>query len=98
MHTFKDINGREWQISLNGWIAGQLKKRLDFNVRDYQSIMRAADDPVLLLNVLFVICEEQAKAADVTDEHFGKAMGGDTIDAATRAFLDEAVAFAPAIQ
>lgn len=98
MHRFKDNTGREWRLSLNGWQLKKLKETLDFDARDHESILRAASDPVLLCNVLFVLCEEQAKADGVSDQQFGEAMGGDAIDEAAQAYLEESVDFFPRSQ
>ena len=58
-------------------------------------LYRLIADPVLLVDVLYVICQDQADGANVTDEQFGRAMAGDVIDAATRAFLEELADFTP---
>ena len=58
-------------------------------------LYRLIADPVLLVDVLYVICKDQADGANVTDEQFGRAMAGDVIDAATRAFLEELADFTP---
>ena len=57
------------------------------------TIDRVANDPILLCDILWVLCEQQAKADGVTDEDFGSSLAGDSIETATRAFLDELVDF-----
>ena len=52
-------------------------------------------DPVLLVDLLYCICKVQADAAGVTDEEFGAGLAGDSIQAATDAFLDELIDFFP---
>lgn len=49
-------------------------------------------DVVLLVNVLYLLCEPEAKQRGVTDEQFGAALVGDAIYHATTA-MDEAIAF-----
>src|SRR5437868_5352330 len=95
MHEFQDNLQRPWRITLNGWQLRKLKERIDFDARDHESILRAAGDPVLLCNVLFLLCEDQAKAAGISDEDFGTSLGGDAIDAAAEAYLAESVDFFP---
>jgi hypothetical protein len=58
-------------------------------------LFRLIADPVLLVDVIYVVCKDQADSAPVTDEQFGRAMGGDAIDAATKAFLEELADFTP---
>ncbi len=98
MHQFKDSEGRPWQVVLNGYQLKRLKEQIDFDARDHQSILRAADDPVLLCNVLFLLCEDQAKSKCISDEDFGRALGGDAIDDATEAYLLESTDFFPRSQ
>ena len=47
------------------------------------------------MDVLYVVCKRQADSAGVTDEQFGRAMAGDAVDAATKAFLEELADFTP---
>jgi hypothetical protein len=95
MHKFQDNQGREWRIALNGWQLKKLKDQLDFDARDHESILRAAEDPALICNVLYVLCEDQAKADAVSEQAFGEALTGDAIDDATEAYLAESVDFFP---
>jgi hypothetical protein len=95
MHKFKYSREREWSISLNGWTLKRLKEELDFDARDHESILRVSSDPALLCNVLFVLCEDQAKEKSVTDRDFGMAMTGDAIEAAADAYMQETADFFP---
>jgi hypothetical protein len=95
MHKFKDSEGREWQVSLNGYQLKKLKDTIGFDARDHESILQAANDPILLCNVMYVLCEDQAKNLDLTDEDFGRAMGGDAIEQAADAYMQETADFFP---
>lgn len=106
MRTFKDNKGRTWKIALNVWQMKRLRDTLgidlvnvigtsaDGNVR-VDTIDRIASDPCLLVDILWVVCERQANAEGVKDEDFGASLAGDSIEDATRAFLDELVDFFP---
>ena len=105
MRTFKDDAGRTWSLTLNVWTVKKVRDLLgvdlldlggDAATRDKPGLLfRLIADPVLLVDVLYVVCKDQADGASVTDEQFGRAMGGDAIDAATRAFLEELADFTP---
>jgi peptide subunit release factor RF-3 len=56
---------------------------------------RLASDPVLLVDVIYVLCRDQANALGVTDEDFGAAMAGDAIEHAVKAMLGAIVDFFP---
>ena len=106
MKTFTDNKGRVWEVELN---IRQMKRVRDILGIDLVNIIstgkdgavatdtldRVANDPILLVDILWVLCEGQAKPAGVTDDDFGSSLAGDSIEEATRAFLDELVDFFP---
>ena len=79
MRTFKDNSGRTWTVELNVHQMKRIRARLGVD----------------LVDILWVCVEEEAKAAGVTDEQFGRSLAGDSIETATAAFLDELVDFFP---
>ena len=104
MKTFTDNKGRVWEVELN---IRQMKRVRDVLGIDLVNVIsankdgsvstdtleRVANDPILLVDILWVLCEGQAKPAGVTDEDFGSSLAGESIEEATRAFLDELVDF-----
>ena len=106
MRIFKDKNGQDWQIVLNVHQMKRIRAALGIDlvnvitldkegVVNVDMIDRIANDPCLLVDILWVLVEEQAKAINVTDEQFGAALAGESIENATKAFLDELVDFFP---
>ena len=106
MRQFTDTKERVWDVELN---VRQMKRVRDVLGIDLVNVIQAgkdgavatdtldrvANDPILLVDILWVLCEVQAKAAGVTDDDFGSSLAGDSISDATRAFLDELVDFFP---
>ena len=106
MRQFTDTKERVWDVELN---VRQMKRVRDVLGIDLVNVIQAgkdgavatdtldrvANDPILLVDILWVLCEGQAKAAGVTDDDFGSSLAGDSIADATRAFLDELVDFFP---
>ena len=106
MRQFTDTKERVWDVELN---VRQMKRVRDALGIDLVNVIQAgkdgavatdtldrvANDPILLVDILWVLCEGQAKAAGVTDDDFGSSLAGDSISDATRAFLDELVDFFP---
>ena len=106
MKTFTDNKDRVWEVELN---IRQMKRVRDVLGIDLVNVIsankdgtvstdtleRVANDPILLVDILWVLCEGQAKTAGVTDDVFGSSLAGDSISEATRAFLDELVDFFP---
>ena len=106
MQNFKDRDGREWQVVLNVFQMKRVRAALGVDLinvieldKDGQvrvdMIDRIANDPCLLVDILWVLVQDQARTLNVTDEQFGTALAGDAIEAATKAFLDELVDFCP---
>ena len=106
MRTFKDNSGRTWTVELNVHQMKRIRARLGVDLVNVIAldaggkvkvdlVDRIANDPCLLVDILWVCVEEEAKAAGVTDEQFGRSLVGDSIETATAAFLDELVDFFP---
>lgn len=97
MKTFTDNTKREWSIDINVSAVKKVRNLLDFNLAkiDDNLIATLIDDPVLLVDIIYVLCQEQCKEAGITDEQFGRAMAGDAIALATEAFVEELVNFIP---
>lgn len=98
MKTFTDNTGRTWSIAINVGAVKRVRSGLDVNLLDAvegKLIERLVSDPVLLCDVIFVLCQQEAEARGITDEQFGQAMAGDAIDSATSALLEELVDFFP---
>jgi hypothetical protein len=100
MHSFKDSQGRDWNIAVNVNSAKRVRDGVaGFDlmkvVEDKHTIAKITDDPFTLVAVLYAICQPQAEAASVTPEAFGEAMGGDALDQAATALLADLVDFFP---
>lgn len=109
MKSFTDNTGRSWVIQVT---VGTIKRvRALCNV-DLANIItlepgmtpkidlleQLASDPVLLVDVLYAICKEEADNRNVSDEDFGRSMAGDAIELATAALLDEVIDFFPEVK
>ena len=98
MQDFRDNKNRTWDIVLN---VSQIKRlrdklKLDLLADDNGlSFSQLYTDPILLCNVLFVLCEKQAEERSVSDEDFGESLAGESIAKATEAFLTELADFFP---
>ena len=100
MASFRDSAGREWVVTINPWLMKQVRDRtgvhlgklLDDQFAGYAALM---GDVVQLVDVLFVLCAEQAAREGVTDEQFGRALAGDAVEAAAAAFEEAFADFCP---
>ncbi|MBW7904867.1 MAG: hypothetical protein LC135_09675 [Phycisphaerae bacterium] len=99
MKTFTDNAGRTWTISITvdaiKRVEGLIKGVNLANLTDGDPplLTRLETDVVLLCDVIFALVKPQAEQVGVSDEEFGRAMGGDAIMAAHDAFWEELTGF-----
>jgi hypothetical protein len=100
MKRFIDAAGRHWAVDINvtqikrvrDLLKVDLFKLIDDGLRPLAELL---SDPVGLVDVVYVLIQDQAKAQGVSDEDFGRAMAGDAIQAAAEAFTEELFDFFP---
>lgn len=97
MPVFKDRNAKEWTVALDGPTirAVRQERQVNLGAMDGKVFAEMEADPVLLLDVLWIICRSQAQAAGISDVQFGQALVGDAIDGATKALTDAWLDFFP---
>ena len=98
MHTFNDTQGRTWTVTINVDAIRRVRALLNINLLETvegKLLERLITDPVLLCDILFALIQPEAEAKQVSDEDFGRALGGDVLDHATTALLEELVDFFP---
>ena len=98
MAAFVDGKKRSWEVSVSVTTLVKAKSLLDIDLltiidKDSPLLVRLIEDPVLLCNLLYVTVKEQADALKITDEEFGRGLSGDTLNDATRAFLEGLACF-----
>jgi hypothetical protein len=100
MQTFTDNAGRTWTVLIT--VDGLKHVRQQLGIDLYKLIDHGCKplgeligDPVKLIDVLYVLCREAADKAGISDEAFGRAMFGDAIFAASRAFQEALIDFFP---
>lgn len=98
MKTFKDNASRSWTITVNVAAIKRVRSLLDVNLMEAVEgdlLEQFSTDPILLCDVVYVLCKPEADQQGVSDEQFGQAMAGDAIEHATTALLEELVDFFP---
>ena len=103
MPFFVDNQNRTWQVRITTTEIKRLRETLGLNIVDgfdlraneKRDVLAELADPVMLVDVLYVICQPQCEAADISDEQFGESLIGDVIDEATTALLEALCDFFP---
>jgi len=98
MRAFKDNNGRSWSVVINVTTIKRVRGLLEIDLMEAVEgnlLERLVTDPVILCDIVYVLCKPDADASGITDEQFGEAMFGDALAAATTALLEALVEFFP---
>ena len=98
MKTFTDTKSRTWTIELTIDSAKRVRSLLSVNLLELEAgdpplLTRLGTDVILLLDVIYCMVKPEADKLSVTDEDFGRALGGDAILAAQTAFYEELADF-----
>lgn len=98
MSKFTDNKGLEWTITVNVNTLKRVKSALSVDLLDVAGgplLQQIFSDPILLCDVIYVVCQPQADENKITDEQFGERLGGDSIEHATAALLEGLTDFFP---
>lgn len=99
MSSFKDFSGREWQLRIDTTVIRRVRDKHGIDLAKILSsqteLNRLADDVVLLVDVLYAICEPQANTRQIDAESFAIGLSGDSIESATHALMEAIIDFFP---
>lgn len=100
MRIFKDNAARPWTVAINVDAIKRIRAETGVDIikigdGEAKLINQLADDPILLVDVLYAACRPEAENQGITPEQFGQAMAGDAIESATAALMAEIVDFFP---
>jgi hypothetical protein len=110
MKTFRDTSGREWAISVDvNAVKRVMRATFDFcgeplkvnllSIVDPEDatglLQKLIEYPPLVCDIAYAICKPQCDEKNVTDEDFGRALGGDVLEKALECIIEETVDFFP---
>ncbi len=103
MQMFRDTDDTQWSITIHVTAVKRVRSIVGVDLyalaRDgFRALEDLLGDPIRFVDVLFVLCKDEAAGGGITDEDFGKRMGGDAIIAATDAFVQELIDFFPNVK
>ena len=101
--SFTTAQGKVFTFHINVYAIKNVKEKTGVDLgkllnpgqTNLQSLL---EDPAALCDVMFVLCEDQAKNYGMTDQQFGEAMFGDVFSEAAEAFMVAYASFCPAHQ
>ena len=109
MKTFRDTAGREWAITIDvnaikrvmkssfDYLGEPLKVNLLALVEPDSDLLlkKVVEYPPLACDIAYALCKPQCDEKNITDEDFGRAMGGDVLEKVLECILEETVDFFP---
>ena len=98
MRSFTDTASRKWVLDINVDALRRLKavhNIVPASLGDRQFIARLYDDPIYLVDVIWTLGQDQAQKLGISDEQFGRSLGGDAIEQAIDALLGAIIDFFP---
>lgn len=98
-NTFRDNEGRQWAIKINVATIKRVRDKLKINLLELMLPNNTLEvrlaDPCLLVDILYLLCKEQAEAIGISDTDFGIAQTMDGIEQAWIGVLEGLVLFSP---
>ena len=97
MAVFKNRNGVEFVVSLDAPKIRAVRQayNVDLASGELTDYAKIAGDPVLLVDILWELCRQDASARNITPEQFGSAISGDAWQSAVDALEDAIADFFP---
>ena len=99
MTKFVDAENRSWQPEVNVVTIGRVRTVLKINLLELllpeNTLAARLEDPCLLVDILYLLCKDEADKRDIDDIAFGKAMTPDGIEDGWSAVLELLVGFSP---
>ena len=73
---FLDKNNQEWKVELNGPIIKDIQEQFNFKITslDADPLNQMANDPVMAVDVLYLLCEKQASERGMDSRAFGECL------------------------
>jgi len=98
--TFTDTAGRVWDVRIDVETIRTIREsELKINLLEVldpkSGLLERLSDPVMLVDLLYLVCKSQADCEQISPADFGRAMAGDAIAEATDALLESLVNFCP---
>lgn len=96
---FADNAGHSWEPEVNVVTIGRVRSALNVNLLELllpnSTLGEKLTDPCMLVDVLYLLCKDQADARGIDDIVFGKAQTMDGIEDGWSAVLEGLVLFSP---
>lgn len=98
--VFEDAHGEKWSFRITTAEIKTIRSDLGIDILEMSEagsgmVERLYSDPVLFVDVLSILCQNQIVSRDLDEYQFAERLAGDTIEKATEAFIRAYVDFFP---
>lgn len=97
MKQFTDAKGNAWSLTINISTVKRCLDLLGINLLEPEKgdppLLVRFTDEILLCDIIYCLCKDQADQKGITDEDFGKSLDGESILRASNAFYEELIHF-----
>ncbi|MEM1012370.1 MAG: hypothetical protein AAGI46_09130 [Planctomycetota bacterium] len=90
MRTFTNKDGREFRVALDFPTAKRIRDEVGVNIlagKNGEGFKLLADDPIALLDAIYVTVQDQCDACGMTYQDFGRSLDVKTVGDAVDAFM-----------
>ena len=100
MRQFKDMHGREYNIILTLRTFKKFRDVLGIDMLTFsdQQMIDLSEDPIRMIDMIYVAIREQCDAANITDTQFGESLQSEEATAAVMAFFRAYADFCPRVK
>ena len=90
MGSFKDNQDRTWSIDLTVGAVKRIRSSLEIDLLDLreQTFTQLSNDVLLMHDVVWLLCKEEAAKRGISEEQFGAAVVGDPVSDAIGVVLE----------
>ena len=96
---FTDSKDRSWTPEVNVVTIGRVRSAIKINLLELllpdNALTERLTDPCLLVDIIYLLCKDEADRLEIDDVAFGKSMTPDGIEDAWAAALEGIVLFSP---
>ena len=74
MATFTDKNNQEWRVELDAPLVEEVKAKHQVELTNLENdpLIKLRNDPMILVAVIYVLCQEQIEASNLSPNEFAK--------------------------
>ena len=100
MPKFVDREERSWQVAINVASMKRVKDATGINlgmllVDNMKPLADLMQDPIMLVDVIYVLCKPDADKRGISDVEFGESLAGESFEKACDAFMEALIDFFP---